>query len=200
MKHLSPAEFTDLLDGSLPAERAAHVDACGECSQRHVALRDAFETAASVEALEPSPLFWDHLTARVSAGIDAEASGPAQPPWFFRVARTPAGGWGIAASIALLLMAASFWQAARTAGDRGVPPASPGVETAERTPVDASLEADEAWAVVRSAAADLGWEDTQAAGISARPGSADRVLQELTGAERAELARLLEEELKNNGA
>jgi hypothetical protein len=61
------------------------------------------------------------------------------------------------------------------------------------------VEADGAWAVVRTAADDLAWDEVTAAGITAHPGSAERVALELTAAERAELARLLESEMKPNG-
>ena len=44
------------------------------------------------------------------------------------------------------------------------------------------------------------WEDATEAGIHARPGSADRVAVEMSAAERQELARLLEDELKRTGA
>jgi hypothetical protein len=62
------------------------------------------------------------------------------------------------------------------------------------------VEVDEAWALVRAVAEDVFWEDVTGAGISARPGSAERAVMDLTEAERGELAALLEEELRRAGA
>jgi hypothetical protein len=72
-------------------------------------------------------------------------------------------------------------------------------------PVDADadpddVEVDEAWAIVRAVADDVVWDDVTDAGISARPGSADRAIQTLSAAERTELAALIAEELKRSGA
>ena len=61
------------------------------------------------------------------------------------------------------------------------------------------MEDDQAWKVVRAAADGLPWEDVQAAGIAARPGAAEGVVMELTAEERAELAKLLESEMKRSG-
>ena len=60
-------------------------------------------------------------------------------------------------------------------------------------------DTDEAWAVVRTAAIDLNWDDVREAGISAHPGDVERVALELSADERVELVRLLGEDLKRNG-
>ena len=57
-----------------------------------------------------------------------------------------------------------------------------------------------AWAVVRTAVEGVTWEDVHRAGIAPRPGSAERVALELNADERAELRRLLDEEIKRTGA
>jgi hypothetical protein len=62
------------------------------------------------------------------------------------------------------------------------------------------IETDEAWAVVRTAAEGLEWDEAHAVGISARPGSAEGVALELSAEERAELARLIGTEMKRTGA
>jgi hypothetical protein len=77
--------------------------------------------------------------------------------------------------------------------------ASAAADLAAVEPVD-DLDSDEAWAVVRAAAADLGWEDADAAGISAHPGDVENAALQLDSAERGELARLLDEDLKRHGA
>jgi hypothetical protein len=62
---------------------------------------------------------------------------------------------------------------------------------------DDDLNADDAWAVVRTVADDVNWGagDADDAGIALRPGSANSAALALTPAELTELARLLEHEL-----
>ena len=62
------------------------------------------------------------------------------------------------------------------------------------------LDADEAWALVRSLAADLDEDQMDAEGVSPGAGAAERLTQQLTEAERIELARLLQEQLRLAGA
>ena len=81
---------------------------------------------------------------------------------------------------------------AATVDDRNTPSASPAILATDAND-------DEAWAIVRAAAADLHWDDAQAAGLSARPATIEGLALELSAAERTELARLLNEELKRNG-
>jgi hypothetical protein len=67
-------------------------------------------------------------------------------------------------------------------------------------PTPDNADDDEAWAIVRAAAIDLNWDEVHAAGISAHPGDVETVALELTEDERVELARLLDKDLKRNGA
>ena len=76
--------------------------------------------------------------------------------------------------------------------------ASPGIAFSDEPRDD--VEADAAWAVVRTAAQDLAYEDAEAEGITPRPGSAEIAVLQMSGAERAELARLIENEMKRTGA
>ena len=62
--------------------------------------------------------------------------------------------------------------------------------------VFAEIETDEAWALVRALAEDLDHDEMAGEGLSPRPGAANHLTSELTAAERNELARLLEEQLK----
>jgi len=79
MKHLSPSEFVDYVDGALDPERTAHIAACGVCRREAEALRATVHEASIADAPEPSPLFWDHLRARVREEIAAPAP---RIPWF----------------------------------------------------------------------------------------------------------------------
>ncbi len=66
--------------------------------------------------------------------------------------------------------------------------------------LDADPETDEAWALVRTVADDVAWDDAAAEGLGVRPGSPSARMATLTGEERSELVRLLEAETKQPGA
>lgn len=201
MKHLDDAEFVDLLEGTLPSGRAGHAAECEACRDRVAELASTLSDVRADEAHEPSPLFWDHLAARVSNAIRAEESPRAG---LRRWLRAPATAWAAAASLVMLLMVAAVWRTSQPAVREPAEPPSSASAT-KAGPAIAGLrvddvESDGAWAVVRAAADEWRWEDAHAAGISARPGSAEGVALEMTADERAELARLLEAEMKQSGA
>jgi hypothetical protein len=195
MTHLTDTEIVDLLDGRLEPGRRRHVDACLSCREQAEALRAVLRSARQDQVPEPSPLFWEHLSGRVADAIRAEPL-PARRTdgaWF--------PGWRLAAAVIVLALASGIaWQALMTR-DRGVAPVVP-LEERVATTADDAPEADDldAWEVLEAAAGDLEWEDAQAIGIAYRPGSAEPLVGEMTADERAELARLIEEELKRHGA
>lgn len=202
MKHLSETELVELIEGELTPERARHAEGCARCGEKAAALRAVRDEAREGEWPEPSPLFWDHFAARVSDTI-AQEPAPAVAPGWAASLRHPAVTWAAAASLAVLLMVGALWRATVVAPGR---PAAPPVASTSQ-PLDADpledlddLEKDAAWVKVRSVAGDFAWEDAQSIGIAARPGSAERAVMELSNEERAELARLLANELKRSGA
>lgn len=67
---LAPEEFVDLADGTLAADRRAHLECCAACRAMAADVRDALALAASAEVPEPPPLFWSSLNTRVRAGIE----------------------------------------------------------------------------------------------------------------------------------
>lgn len=101
MKHLSPEEFVDAIEGTLAASRAAHFEACEACRLEAGALGSLVEEAARAsEVDEPSPLFWPHFAARVRAATLAEQVPEAawwQPRW--RLAFAAASVVAIAATV-----------------------------------------------------------------------------------------------------
>ena len=192
MRHLDDIEIVDLIDGVLPPSRADHAEECDGCRDRVMAARLTLGEVGLDGGHEPSPLFWDHLAARVSDAVEREPAARAIPAWIAWT-RSPATAWATCASIAILLMVTALWRATLHA------PVSEPAHVSIAAPVADNVETDRAWAVVRTAADDLAWEDVTAAGIVARPGSVDRVVADLTDAERAELARLIESELRGAG-
>ena len=201
MRHLDQSELVDSIEGQLEPSRAEHLDECDACRAQAAMLRSAFDEVRDDQRHEPSPLFWDHFAARVSDAIRDEAPPSAGAPGWFAWLRSPATAWATSASIAMLLMVTALWRATLQAPMPRPVHVAPGPVAAAPAPVAVpdDVEADRAWAVVRTATDDLAWEDVAAAGIIAHPGSAEGVALELTADERAELARLLESEMKQSG-
>jgi hypothetical protein len=204
MRHLSGSEFVDAVEHRLSGTRLDHAEQCAECRTEIDRLRAAIDLAGMDAAEEPSPLFWGHFSSRVSEAVRAEASEPAASwrGWFLRPAALTAAAAAVAV-IALIVVTERPRRAASAppavSGTAGVVAAPNPAETAALDPYD-DLDADTAWAVVRSAAEDIDWEDARAAGLQAQPGAADRMALELTEPERIELMRIVEREMKRSGA
>ena len=200
--HLRDTEFIDRLDGVLPAARQQHLDGCAACRGRLDAIEQAL-AATSVDTVpEPSPLFWDHLSARVRGAIAAE---PQPPPVWRQLVTAPAFGVMAAGAAVVCLLVAASWQVGLAPSMPTTTTSPPVVEQSTQSaqaPPEAieDLDADEAWALVRSVADELEVSDIDAAGIAPRPGAAERVAYELSDLERVELATLLEEEIKAGAA
>ena len=75
--HLSTQEFVDALEGTLPDTRKAHLSGCEICAREVAELTGVTQDARLAgEQPEPSPLFWDHFSARVRAATAGEAIRP----------------------------------------------------------------------------------------------------------------------------
>jgi hypothetical protein len=198
MTHLSRAEFVDLIDSpvSLPADRARHVETCAQCRDEAEKLRAMRALAAEDEMPEPSPLFWDHFSARVTEELRREPLPAPRARW----SPVPFATWAAAGMVVLLLISTAIWRTTLHAPAPHMPAQVSGPsDLATVEPVD-DLDNDEAWAVVRAATADLVWEDAHEAGLTPRPGEVENEALQLNAAERVELERLLDEDMKRNGA
>lgn len=188
MNHLDDMQFVDAAEGHAQGDTAAHLAACASCALRVQELRAALRLAQSDTLPEPSPLFWTHFTQRVNAAIDAEAA--------------PRHRWLSLPRLAFAAFAVLVIAAALLTMDRSVvveeqePPLADDTFVAQGAD---DIDADEAWAVVRSLADDLDYEEAHAAGVLPRAGAIERAAVEMNDAERAELARLIEAELKRTG-
>ncbi len=188
MTHLQDTEFIDALDGTLPPARAAHLAACDACRAQADVLRASLASVVSTEATDPSPLFWDHFATRVNERIDAP---PDRSGWLGipRLAFVTVGALAVLVGFTFFLApgARDTSVSAPTAIVADLPLVAPELD---------DLDADPDWAIVRAAADGLDVEDAQAEGLTAKPGTADRIAMELTEAERAELLRLIQREIK----
>lgn len=196
MSHLSASEFVDFAEGTLAPQRAAHVERCEACRAQAAAVKNALDvTHGAAPVPEPSPLFWDHLSARIGEAIDA----PAPRSTFGFGLRLPP----IVATLAIAVAVLSIVLLNRTAR-RGVEPEATMVsEPSSADPgqvVDFALDPNHAaaWSVLTAAAADLRLEEAQDAGMAVPSAAVDRAVSELTRAELSELGRLLQSELKGS--
>ena len=196
MTHLSESEFVDFAEGGLDGSRSAHLETCAACRHQAADVRAALEAALVVTVPEPSPLFWDHLSARVRQGIAAQPD-VRHPWWRPRVVAV----LGCAAA-AIVVVAISIRELPR--GVAPAPPSNPSRATAAVVPPDENepsgepAPTDAAWALLRAAASDMELDEATAAGLNVRPGAVDRAVLDLTPAERDALGRLLQDALKTS--
>ena len=196
MTHFSDTELVDLVEDTLEPRRAAHAETCAACREQADALRAILLDAAAVDVPAPSPLFWEHFPARVRASL-AEEPAPGRSGWL------PLGVRGLmpfAAAAALVIAVFSGVMLVR--GTRGGQPLAPVVASdvpASDARVDGTPDAEnaEVWAVLTAAASDVEFEDAHDAGMHVYPAAIDHAVQDLSTAERAELGRLLQSELKH---
>lgn len=180
MSHLSPGQLIDALDDALNPDARRHLETCAACQAQREELSLALNTTKSIEMPEPSPLFWQHFSARVRSAVETE-SVPARgwSSWLRLPVLAPLAG--LALVIAALVM--TLPSAKR--------PLSVEVAQAES---DVVLN-DDGWMLVADALGDIDWDTATAAGLMVEPGAADRVVMELTADERRELTVLLQAEL-----
>lgn len=195
--HLAGHELVDALEGTLDPRRLAHVSICRACATQVDELQAIAGDVATLDVPEPPAFFWSQLSARVRASIAEE---PQPGPWALAWRRwgRPAIAIGVVAMIAGTLASLGGFLS-RNSGT-SVPPAVTlqSLDDADAGEnVFAEIENDEAWALVRTLAEDLDHDDLEAQGVSAPPGAADDLALELSAAERIELVRLLDEQLKS---
>ena len=208
MTHLTDVEFVDLVDGTLAPARARHLDACESCRASASAIRETLSRAANAEIPEPSPLFWDHFSARVQEGVRAESVAPSG---WFGWAQSATMKWAMSGALLTLLLVAVVWRAsAPRPGSSASEPIATASSTGPADPDAFDPDLDEAWALVRTVADDvardtpasdeIAWDEVATEGFGVRPGAVEHAIVALTGDERSELLRLLQAETKQPGA
>lgn len=184
MTHLSPAECVDELEGRLPEPRRGHLGVCAACTGRITAAREAAEIARDVEIPEPSPLFWQHFADRVHDAVRHET--PERAAWW----RHPV--WAAACAVGLIAAVLVGLRDVRVSPVAAVPAPAVAVQ-ADKIPRD-----DPAWNLLTDVASAMEQENPQAP-LTVRPSDVDRAVVDLSAAERQELRRLLEDEMKRSG-
>ena len=112
MHHLSADAFIDLLDETIADAAVPHLASCEACRIQLSQLRAISQAAVQVDVPEPSPLFWDHLSARVREGVLQEVQRPARvTDWIRRPGAAHVSWWRFgglvtaAASVVALVVA-----------------------------------------------------------------------------------------------
>jgi hypothetical protein len=205
-----PRLIEDASDRDLPAARRRHLDACEACRGRADELRAVIVAASDAAVPEPSPLFWEHFSARVRQGIDGSAPGEsAHESWMSAWLARGSTRWAAFATLVVMLMVGGVWQFTAPIKRTASPAAPDRAADGRRShPVpDATaivdrndLDADPAWAVVRTVADSVDWSDAAVADIGVQPDAVETVARTLSPEERSELVKLLLAEAKRKGA
>jgi hypothetical protein len=193
MKHLSPEQLLDVVEGTASPERAGHAASCGVCRRKAEALQDALSLAGADPVPEPPPFFRERLAARVSEALRQERTGSA---WW----RSRRWQW-VPSALALVLVVAGVGVAVRH--DRGAGAPGAGGAAAVLAPVPGSPEGpegaalvdDPSWSLVSDLSADMTLDDVESAGGLPAAGGIDRALLQFDDAERSELAKIIRAEL-----
>jgi hypothetical protein len=183
MKHLSADDRLALIEA--PGEpRHPHLTGCERCRMEVASARAVLSGARETDVPEPSPMFWDHFSARVSARIDAEPAADAdrwRMPWRVLVP--------LSAAVAVMVMVVAVERG------RPVAPTLSRVAAVVDEDVAASSPEDGGWLVLGDLAGEF---DVETLGDSlghALPGGAGSAVWQLNEQERAELTRLLQAEM-----
>jgi hypothetical protein len=204
--HLTPEELIDSRERQLAPARQAHADACAACRVKLAELDEVLLDVAAVDVPEPSPLFWDHLSARIRDRIDQEPPpAPARDNPLARLADwltgwSAAPRWAFAAVVLALCASLGWlgWSELRRGGNGSVArgpqiqsvqvdkgrASVPATSVAETSAADADGDwADGDWALMLRMAEDVTWDDAEGSSLYVRPAAVDRALIELTARE-----------------
>ena len=192
MSHLSRDERLLALDGALDPTRQGHLASCPACRADVETLDGVLARVRAVDVPEPSPLFWDHLAARVGDAIAREPAPVPDRGWW-----SPRLAW---AAAAMVITAAGAGYLARS---RPEPPttvaghvmpaiADPGDHgrSAGVADLPASM-ADDGWALI-AAVADQAADDEA---FAPQVGQVELSISALSADERRALASELAAEL-----
>jgi hypothetical protein len=196
MRHLQSDELIDLAEGTRPDASAPHLQACEACRTQLADLRTMMSRASQADVPEPSPLFWDHLSARVRDAVAAE--GVPRATWL---------GWlqsGVLTPLSIGGLAVVALAVALSVGVRYVPgrtavPASSGA-IADVVPMSEPGD-DPSLDLVADLAAQVEWDAAEetGSGLRAHEDAADKAATQLSDGDRQELGRLLQQELAHTG-
>jgi hypothetical protein len=192
--HLQPDEFVDLAEGTRTESSAPHLTACKACRHQLAELKAIMSAAADVAVPEPSPLFWDHFSARVQEAVAAEVV-PRRSLWSWPRLTMPVA----AAALAGVILAVALNTGPVTTPDAPAVAPMASVAAVDLLSDSQSPGDDAALTLVAELSSDMDLDAAREAGL-AGGGSAEHAVTHLDGGELRELRRLLQEELARSGA
>ena len=176
--HLGPDDFTAALERAPEGRAAAHLAVCVTCREELATLRAQWKELADVDVPEPSPLFWDHFSARVREAT-AQA-GPVATPWWS--ARRLVWTVGVTAAVVVLIV-----------GLRWSAPSRPAITIADGAATDTAIALvmfDDVAGVFDSMAPD----DVDA--FTPAGAATWAMVDDLTDEERVAFVRLIEQQIE----
>ncbi len=185
MTHLSWEDRLAMIEAA-GEPRHSHLAACDQCRADVIAARAVLNDAQEVDVPEPSPLFWDQFSRRVSEALEIPARPVAErwAPWRVLVPLAV----GVAALVVTVVLDRS------SVKPQLLPSITPPVADSGE-PVRAATD-DEQWLMLSGLAGDFDLETlSDSLGTSGSSG-AERAVWQLNERERAELAALLQAELQ----
>lgn len=196
-RHLSDDALLELAEGG--AAGREHLETCAICRERVDAVRETIGMLREDGMPEPSPLFWQHFSERVSQAIDQEPSGTgahwALPRWTWALAAV-AG-----AILAVLIVLPLRTHVETGTGQSDAQGPTPVALRANDAATDVSWTLavpDESWQIVEGAAGDLDLDAASDAGIFVGPGSIEREVLMLSNEDRQEFARVIQAEINRS--
>jgi hypothetical protein len=190
--HLSPEEFLDAAEGTRPEASLPHLAECDRCRRELADLRRTMAVAVDVDVPEPSPLFWDSLSARIGERIDGQADRSWWQAWIRPRVLVPLSA---AALLVLIVALAPQSRDARVAAPV-VPAPAAAVEPANDS---GDLAADPLLTLVSDLSANMDLDSASAAGFADRD-SAEHAVTHMNIDELTALKQLLQAEMTRSGA
>jgi hypothetical protein len=185
MKHLDLDERLALIEAGAEREHP-HLAECARCRAEVQTARTVLADARAVTDPEPSPLFWDSLSRRISERVAAEGPVRVSIGWPFWRALVP-----LTVAVGALVIAVGFGHERRsqTAAPSAVEMTVDGAVGREDV-----VGTDDEWALLGHLAGEFDFETlTDSVGPS-REGAVGSAVWELSERERVELAALLRAE------
>jgi len=189
--HLNLEDLVDIAEGTRAEPSAPHLARCEACRAQLHDLRATLAAAKDVGVPEPSPLFWDHLSSRVSDAVAAEQGGARvkSSPYFWSSVAVAAG------LVLIVLLRGSTSQP--VPAQRSIPIATAVLSADD--PATLGADDDPSLTLVASLTDDQDIDTVREAGLAPR-GSAEHAVVHMSDDELRELGRLLREELGRSGA
>jgi hypothetical protein len=186
-RHLTAEEVVAALERDLAPSRMSHLDGCESCRAQLAAVRGLHaDLQGAGEVPEPSPLFWDHFSARVRRAT-AEEPVPVVRWWQTRWLPLASGACAVGVlAVMLSVRAPSLSPESHVLTDSAANASGP----------DAAASPEEGrWDDVVQMAAQLSVEDV---GDMVPTLETSNLVEALTSEEREAFARLLMAELKRS--